>query len=143
MHSIRSSSLRLDEVMTVLVHDFWSSPNVFSLFSSSLVTQCLRVVVFGPWEALAFIRSSNLARCSGVILASASGGIGGSPFAPGAAGNLCSEDALGMLEAMGLVTGVDVNRLIEVARGLERTLGAPLPGKVHAARQSEAGGVRA
>ena len=71
------------------------------------------------------------------------GGIGGSPFAPGAAGNLCSEDALGMLEAMGLVTGVDVNRLIEVARGLERTLGAPLPGKVHAARQSEAGGVRA
>ena len=71
------------------------------------------------------------------------GGIGGSPFAPGAAGNICSEDALAMLEAMGLKTGVDVMRLIEVARGLERTLGAPLPGKVHAARQSEAGGVPA
>jgi hydroxymethylglutaryl-CoA lyase len=71
------------------------------------------------------------------------GGIGGSPFAPGAAGNLCSEDALAMLEAMGIATGVDVNRLIEVARGLERTLGAPLPGRVHAARQSEAGSVPA
>jgi hydroxymethylglutaryl-CoA lyase len=71
------------------------------------------------------------------------GGIGGSPFAPGAAGNLCSEDALAMLEAMGLTTGVDVNRLIEVARALERTLGAPLPGRLHAARQSEAGSVPA
>jgi hydroxymethylglutaryl-CoA lyase len=71
------------------------------------------------------------------------GGIGGSPFAPGAAGNLCSEDALTMLEAMGLRTGVDVNRLVEVARGLERTLGTPLPGRVHAARASEAGTVRA
>jgi hydroxymethylglutaryl-CoA lyase len=71
------------------------------------------------------------------------GGIGGSPFAPGAAGNLCSEDALAMLEAMGIATGIDVNRLTEVARGLERTLGAPLPGKVHAIRQSEAGSVPA
>jgi hydroxymethylglutaryl-CoA lyase len=71
------------------------------------------------------------------------GGIGGSPFAPGAAGNICSEDALAMLEAMGIATGVDVNRLIEVARGLERTLGAPLPGRVHAVRQSEAGSVPA
>ena len=71
------------------------------------------------------------------------GGIGGSPFAPGAAGNLCSEDALAMLEAMGMVTGVDVNRLIEVARGLERTLGAPLPGRVHALPPPDAGSVSA
>lgn len=71
------------------------------------------------------------------------GGIGGSPFAPGAAGNLCSEDALAMLEAMGIATGVDVGRLVQVARGLERTLGAPLPGKLHAIEQAQAGGVLA
>ncbi len=71
------------------------------------------------------------------------GGIGGSPFAPGAAGNLCSEDALAMLEAMGIATGVDVNRLIGVARGLERTLGAPLPGRVHALAPAETGSVLA
>ncbi len=71
------------------------------------------------------------------------GGIGGSPFAPGAAGNLCSEDALVMLEAMGIVTGVDVNRLVDVARGLERTLGSPLPGRVHALAPSQAGSVLA
>lgn len=65
------------------------------------------------------------------------GGIGGSPFAPGAAGNLCSEDALAMLEAMGIETGVDVNRLIEVAQALERSLGSRLPGKVHAVQPSD------
>ena len=71
------------------------------------------------------------------------GGIGGSPFAPGAAGNLCSEDAIAMLEAMGIETGVDVPRLVDVARGLERTLGARLPGKLHAMEQTEPGRVSA
>jgi hydroxymethylglutaryl-CoA lyase len=68
-------------------------------------------------------------------------GIGGSPFAPGAGGNLCSEDALAMLQAMGLETGVNVPGLIEVARGLERTLGARLPGRLHAVAPTEAGSV--
>jgi hydroxymethylglutaryl-CoA lyase len=71
------------------------------------------------------------------------GGIGGSPFAPGAAGNLCSEDALAMFEAMGIATGVDVGRLIGVARGLERTLDAPLPGRVHTLAPPEIGSVSA
>jgi hydroxymethylglutaryl-CoA lyase len=71
------------------------------------------------------------------------GGIGGSPFAPGAAGNLCSEDAIAMLDAMGIQTGVDVPRLVEVARGLERTLGARLPGKLHAVERTEQGRVSA
>jgi hydroxymethylglutaryl-CoA lyase len=71
------------------------------------------------------------------------GGIGGSPFAPGAAGNLCSEDALAMLEAMGIATGVDVSRLIGVARGLERTLGAPMPGRIHTLAPPETGSVSA
>jgi hydroxymethylglutaryl-CoA lyase len=71
------------------------------------------------------------------------GGIGGSPFAPGAAGNICSEDALAMLEAMGIATGIDVTRLITVARGLERTLDAPLPGRIHALAPPDAGSVSA
>ena len=71
------------------------------------------------------------------------GGIGGSPFAPGAAGNLCSEDALTMLEGMGIATGVDLSQLIAVARGLERTLGAPLPGRTHLLAPPETGSVSA
>src|SRR6267378_4080890 len=71
------------------------------------------------------------------------GGIGGSPFAPGAAGNICSEDALAMLEAMGIATGVDVARLIAVARGLEHTLDAPLPGRIHTLAPPDVGIVSA
>jgi len=44
---------------------------------------------------------------------------------------------------MGIETGVDLDRLNEVARGLERTLGSRLPGKVHAVQPSEAGSVPA
>ena len=65
------------------------------------------------------------------------GGIGGSPAAPGTAGNVCSEDALYMLDAMGIRTGIDVPRLITVAREAEQILGKPLPGRVHVAPEAE------
>lgn len=42
------------------------------------------------------------------------GGIGGCPFAPGASGNIVTEDLVFMLEAMGLKTGIDIDRLLEV-----------------------------
>jgi hypothetical protein len=44
---------------------------------------------------------------------------------------------------MGIATGVNVSRLVEVARGLERTLGTPLPGRVHGLAQPDAGSVSA
>jgi hydroxymethylglutaryl-CoA lyase len=47
------------------------------------------------------------------------GGLGGCPFAPGASGNLVTEDLAFMLEAMGLRTGVDLDRLLEVRRRLD------------------------
>ncbi len=67
------------------------------------------------------------------------GGIGGCPFAPGAAGNICSEDALFMIEAMGIETGVDVPGLIVAARRAEQALGSPLPGKIHRVPDAAAG----
>ena len=48
-----------------------------------------------------------------------------------------------MLASMGIETGIDVDHLIEVARSLERTLGARLPGKVHAIQASATGTVSA
>jgi hydroxymethylglutaryl-CoA lyase len=47
------------------------------------------------------------------------GGLGGCPWAPGATGNIVMEDTAFMLEAMGLDTGIDLERLIEVRRMLE------------------------
>lgn len=61
------------------------------------------------------------------------GGLGGCPYAPGAAGNVATEDLVYMLEGMGVKTGVDLERLIEAARAAESIVGRPLPGKVHRA----------
>jgi hydroxymethylglutaryl-CoA lyase len=49
-------------------------------------------------------------------------GLGGCPFAPGASGNLVTEDLVFMLEAMGLSTGIDLGRLLEVRRILSEAL---------------------
>ena len=57
------------------------------------------------------------------------GGLGGCPFAPGAAGNLATEDLLFMLQGMGMETGVDLPALMKAAGPLEPLLGHPLPGK--------------
>src|SRR5579871_1391168 len=51
------------------------------------------------------------------------GGLGGCPFAPGATGNVCTEDLLNMLNELGIETGMDLDRLIRVARDVERLLG--------------------
>jgi hydroxymethylglutaryl-CoA lyase len=58
------------------------------------------------------------------------GGLGGCPYAPGASGNVCSEDAIHMLDAMGYDTGMNVDKLLEVARQLSHIVGHPVPGQV-------------
>jgi hydroxymethylglutaryl-CoA lyase len=60
-------------------------------------------------------------------------GVGGCPYAPGAAGNLATEDLVYMLHGMGVRTGVDLDRLIDAGRVAERVIGRRLPGKVHQA----------
>lgn len=59
------------------------------------------------------------------------GGLGGCPYAPGATGNIVMEDTAFMLEAMGLDTGIDLDRLIEVRRMIEGFMpGIPFYGDV-------------
>lgn len=58
------------------------------------------------------------------------GGMGGCPFAPNAAGNVCTEDMVHMLHEMGIETGLDLPRLLEAARMAERLVGHPLDGQV-------------
>jgi hydroxymethylglutaryl-CoA lyase len=57
-------------------------------------------------------------------------GIGGCPFAPQAAGNISTEDTVHMLHEMGYSTGIDLQRLISVARLAQDILGRELPGQV-------------
>jgi hydroxymethylglutaryl-CoA lyase len=58
------------------------------------------------------------------------GGLGGCPYAPGASGNICSEDAVHMLDAMGYDTGIDLSKLLAVARQLALIVGHEVPGQL-------------
>jgi hydroxymethylglutaryl-CoA lyase len=58
------------------------------------------------------------------------GGLGGCPYAPGASGNICTEDLVHMLQAMGLSTGIDLEALLDLSRGLPPLLGHDVPGQV-------------
>lgn len=60
-------------------------------------------------------------------------GIGGCPYAPGASGNVATEDLAHLFGGMGIATGVDLGRLAEAGRGMAEVLGRPLPGRVHQA----------
>ncbi|MCU1674773.1 MAG: pyruvate carboxyltransferase [Frankiales bacterium] len=58
------------------------------------------------------------------------GGLGGCPYAPGATGNVCTEDLVHMVEDMGVATGVDLDALLDAAREAERLVGRTLPSQV-------------
>ncbi len=57
------------------------------------------------------------------VIDASCGGIGGCPFAPAATGNVATEDVVYMLERAGFETGIDLSKMIETAKWLERVLG--------------------
>jgi hydroxymethylglutaryl-CoA lyase len=57
------------------------------------------------------------------------GGLGGCPYAPGASGNVATEDVLHLFQTLSVETGVEMSPLLEVAKFIQKTLGRPLPSK--------------
>jgi hydroxymethylglutaryl-CoA lyase len=75
---------------------------------------------------------------SGITIFDASvGGLGGCPYAPGASGNLATEDLIYMLNGMGIDTGVDLEKLTNAGLLAQEILGRPLPGRYLKARLAE------
>ena len=64
------------------------------------------------------------------VFDSSAGGLGGCPYAPGAAGNLATEDLLFMLDGLGVQTGVDRHKIAQASRTLQPQLGHALPSRV-------------
>jgi hydroxymethylglutaryl-CoA lyase len=64
------------------------------------------------------------------VVDAALGGLGGCPFAPGAAGNVPSEDVVYLLERAGVATGMDLAAMIEASQWLAGVMGRKLPGMV-------------
>jgi isopropylmalate/homocitrate/citramalate synthase len=99
-----------------------------------------------PAERLALhahdTRGTALANCYealtlGVhVFDTSAGGVGGCPFAPGATGNLATEDLLWMLRGLDIETGVDLDRLVDAGAYLEEVLDAALPGRAYQALRS-------
>lgn len=81
-------------------------------------------------------RNTGLANVWAAVQAGASvvdgsiGGLGGCPFAPGAAGNVPSEDVVYMLERAGTNTGMNLGKLVEASQWLSTVMGRKLPGMV-------------
>jgi hydroxymethylglutaryl-CoA lyase len=71
---------------------------------------------------------------SGVTIFDASaGGLGGCPYAPGATGNLATEDLIYVLDGLGIETGIDLAALVEASRFIESKLGHRLPSRYYRA----------
>jgi hydroxymethylglutaryl-CoA lyase len=69
------------------------------------------------------------------------GGLGGCPYAPGASGNLATEDVVSMLHGMGVKTGIDLDKLTEASRTAATFVGHELPSKylkAHIGKQARA-----
>jgi hydroxymethylglutaryl-CoA lyase len=73
------------------------------------------------------------------VIDSSVAGLGGCPYATGAAGNVASEDLLYMLNGLGIETGVDLDRLIEAGNYISEILGRPSGSRVARARTAAAG----
>jgi hydroxymethylglutaryl-CoA lyase len=58
------------------------------------------------------------------------GGLGGCPFAPGASGNICTEDLVNLCDEMGIPTGIALPELLALSRGLPALLGHDVPGQL-------------
>jgi hydroxymethylglutaryl-CoA lyase len=72
---------------------------------------------------------------------SSAGGLGGCPYAPGASGNLATEDVVAMLHAMGVKTGIDLDKLVDASRSAATFIGHELPSKylkAHLGKQARA-----
>ena len=110
-----------------------------------------RVIASNPVESLAVhfhdTQGTALANCvvsmqMGITTIDASaGGLGGCPYAPGASGNLATEDVVAMLHAMGVKTGIDLDKLVEASRMASTFVGHELPSKylkAHLGKQARA-----
>ena len=104
-----------------------------------LVERCVRDLGVATGVHLHDTRGTALAcvvaalEAGATLLDGSVGGVGGCPFAPGAQGNVATEDVVYVLEREGIATGIDLDGLIATSRWLGEVLGRPLPGRVQRA----------
>ena len=98
--------------------------SVTRYMAAELGTKGIRVHALSPGP-LATRAASGIDRFDASL-----GGLGGCPYAPGASGNICTEDLVHMFQRMGLDTAVDLDRLLQCAADLPQLVGHDVPGAV-------------
>lgn len=91
---------------------------------------------FHDTRGTALANISESLRFGVTVFDSSLGGLGGCPYAPGAAGNVATEDVVYLLEGMGLRTGVDLDKLIKTTEWMTKQLGRPLASRLSLAGRS-------
>ena len=76
------------------------------------------------------------------VIDSAAGGLGGCPYAPGATGNVATEDVVYMLEGMGISTGVDMGKLVAATNTISKLIGRPPVSRVASALNAKRAAVK-
>lgn len=85
---------------------------------------------FHNTRGLGFVNVYEALNMGLYIFESSVAGLGGCPFAPGATGNVCTEDLVYLMGELGLETGINLVELIKVAKRVEEVVGRELPGQV-------------
>jgi hydroxymethylglutaryl-CoA lyase len=105
---------------------------VEALYESG-VTRAVLALHFHDTRGTALANVYAGLECGITTFDSSAGGLGGCPYAPGAAGNLATEDLVYMLEGLGIETGVLLPRVVEASRYLADAIGHRPPGRYLAA----------
>jgi isopropylmalate/homocitrate/citramalate synthase len=105
---------------------------VEALYESG-VTRAVLAVHFHDTRGTALANVYAGLECGITTFDASAGGLGGCPYAPGAAGNLATEDLIYMLQGLGIETGVVLPKVVEASRYLAEAIGRRPPGRYLAA----------
>jgi isopropylmalate/homocitrate/citramalate synthase len=128
--------LSVDEISVGDTIGVATPANVYSVIESlyeSGISRGILALHFHDTRGTALANVFAGLECGITTFDSSAGGLGGCPYAPGASGNLATEDLLYMLEGLGITTGVSLPKVVEASRELSKTLGRRLPGRYLAA----------
>jgi hydroxymethylglutaryl-CoA lyase len=107
--------------------------DVIETLYESGVTRAVLAMHFHDTRGTALANVYTALQCSVTTFDASAGGLGGCPYAPGASGNLATEDLLYLLEGLGIETGVTLAKVVDASRFLAERLGRRPPGRYLAA----------
>jgi hydroxymethylglutaryl-CoA lyase len=110
----------------------WATPGEVAALLDLLAPDLTRPAIavhFHDTRGTALANVLAALECGIATIDASAGGLGGCPYAPGASGNLATEDLLYMLRGMGIATGIDLNAVAKASRSLAPHLDHPLPSR--------------